>query len=163
MNALSKLNFQIIPVQIFLFIFWFKNGVVDKFFSILMGFVSPGSVPHGDTYEGWAEYIVGTWDKSEIGHALLSPMFPFMFPVLIGLQIMPVLFILRSVLNQEFLTGHIDLTFTRLAAIASLCVTSVMLVSQTITGADDGQYLWQLLGLGMVTLMYINMLNKEAK
>ncbi len=156
---IKRFNFSIIPVQIFLFIFWFKNGFIDKACGIVRGIVSPETAYPGDTWAGWSSYIVGTWDKSEVAHTLLSPFFTALFPVLIALQCLPFILAVVSVVKGEFLTGK-KLEWLERSAIASLFVTSAMLFSQTLAGAGDGQYLWQLLGLGMVLLMYIK--NREA-
>ena len=100
---LKKFAFQIIPIQIFLFVFWFKNGFIDKVMGVVLGFITPDTAYSGDTWAGWKGYIVGTWDKSQIGHALLSPTFDFMFPILIALQCVPFLLVIRSVLAGEFM------------------------------------------------------------
>ncbi|MGF1787471.1 hypothetical protein L4D00_16880 [Photobacterium swingsii] len=151
---IQSLAFNIIPVQIFLFVFWFKNGFIDKVCGVLLGFISPETAYQGDTWVGWKTYIVGTWDKSAVGHLFISPTFDFMFPILIILQCIPFLLILRSVIAGEFMQGK-DRVWLLRAGIASLLVTSCMAFTQTITGASDGQYLWQFLGFGMVALMYI--------
>ena len=90
----KKLSFHIIPVQIFLGIFWFKIGFIDKVCGIFNGLISPETAYHGDTWAGWKEYIVGTWDKSQVAHVALSPLFDALFPVLIILQCLPFLFII---------------------------------------------------------------------
>ncbi len=156
---LDKFNFRVIPAQIFLFVFWLKNGVIDKFFGILNGVMSPDKAYPGDTWSGWESYIVGTWDKSEVAHALLSPTFDIAFPVLILLQMLPVAFAVKSIISREFFVDS-DLTWIKRAATASLFVTSGMLFTQTLAGASDGQYLWQLLGFGMILQMY---LKQESK
>ncbi|UKA12899.1 hypothetical protein [Photobacterium damselae] len=155
----NRLNFSIIPVQIFLFVFWFKNGFIDKVCGIALGIITPETAYKGDTWAGWESYIVGTWDKSEVGHAVLSPFFAILFPILIALQCLPFVLALVSIVKGEFLTGE-KLKWLERSAIASLFVTSAMLFSQTLSGASDGQYLWQLLGFGMVLLMYIK--NRES-
>ncbi|KFA98895.1 MULTISPECIES: hypothetical protein [Vibrio] len=151
---LKKLAFQIIPVQIFLFVFWFKNGFIDKVMGVLLGAVTPETAYAGDTWAGWKGYIVGTWDKSQVGHALLSPTFDFMFPILILLQCLPFILIIRSVLNLEFMTDR-ERPWLLYSAIASLFVAGCMAFTQTISGASDGQYLWQFMGFSMVAIIYI--------
>lgn len=154
-----KLNFRIIPVQIFLGIFWFKNGFIDKVCGILSGIIDPVNAYQGDTWAGWAGYIVGTWDKSAVGHVVLSPLFNVMFPVLILLQCLPFVMVLIGVFNKEFMEVSRQ-DWTERAGLASMFVTSVMLFSQTLAGASDGQYLWQLLGLNMVLMMYLKSIKK---
>ena len=155
----KKLSFHIIPVQIFLGIFWFKNGFIDKVCGIFNGLISPETAYHGDTWAGWKEYIVGTWDKSQVAHVALSPLFDALFPVLIILQCLPFLFIIVSILKLEFLTDANARPWLMKSAVASLFVTSVMLFSQTLSGASDGEYLWHLLAAGMVLIMYIKNTN----
>ncbi len=157
---LKKIHFPIIPLQIFLFIFWFKNGFIDKVMGILMGVVTPDTAYQGDTWQGWSGYIVGTWDKSQVAHTVLSPMFPAAFPVLVLLQCLPFVLAGMSVISGESLQGK-DRVWLMRAAVASLFVNGAMLFSQTLAGASDGQYLWQLLGLGMIAVMYIDHQNKK--
>lgn len=151
---LKKLAYQIIPVQIFLFVFWFKNGFIDKVMGVLLGVITPETAYAGDTWSGWKGYIVGTWDKSQVGHVFLSPTFDFMFPILIVLQCLPFVLVIRSVLNGEFMANK-QRPWLRYAAIASLFVAGCMALTQTLSGASDGQYLWQFMGFIMVALMYI--------
>lgn len=157
---LKKFAFQIIPIQIFLFVFWFKNGFIDKMMGVLLGIITPDTAYAGDTWAGWKGYIVGTWDKSQVGHALLSPTFDFMFPILIALQCLPFLLVIRSVLAGEFMAGK-ERPWLLYAAFASLFVTGCMAFTQTITGASDGQYLWQFIGFSMVAIMYLR--NEQGK
>jgi hypothetical protein len=157
---LKKVAYPIVPLQIFLFAFWFKNGFIDKIMGILLGIVTPETAYSGDTWAGWKGYIVGTWDKSQVGHALLSPTFDFMFPILILLQCLPFVLILRSVINGEFMSNK-ERPWLFHAAISSLFVTSCMAFTQTISGASDSQYLWQFIGFSMVAIMYIR--NEQGK
>ena len=83
-----------------------------------------------------------------------------MFPVIVFLQCLPAIIIIIAIIKGEFLHGK-DHLFTHRAATASLFVTSVLLFSQTIAGAPDGQYLWQLLGLGMILIVYIKNISKS--
>ncbi|OAN11447.1 hypothetical protein A3K86_21130 [Photobacterium jeanii] len=159
-NFLKSLAFQVIPLQIFLFVFWFKNGFIDKVCGVLLGIITPETAYHGDTWQGWKEYIVGTWDKSAVGHTFISPTFDFMFPILIVLQCVPFILILRSVFAGEFMQEKQRPWLLR-AGIASLFVTACMAFTQTITGASDGQYLWQFIGFSMVAIMYIR--NENGK
>ncbi|KAA0554146.1 hypothetical protein F0327_12515 [Citrobacter braakii] len=154
----KKINFSIIPVQIFLGVFWFKNGFIDKVCGIFRGIVTPETAYQGDTWSGWSGYIVGTWDKSQVAHVILSPLFNILFPVLIVLQCLPFILVIMSILKGEFLhcKNRVWLSYS---ATASLFVTSVMLFSQTLSGASDGEYLWHLLGLGIIIIMYINKSN----
>ena len=151
---LQKINFRIIPLQVFFFTFWFKNGFIDKVMGVILGVVSPETAYKGDTWGGWAGYIVGTWDKSAVTQIILSPTFSFMFPILILLQCLPFIFALISIFKGETLNGS-NLIWINRAAVSSLFVTSGMLFTQTLSGASDGQYLWQLLGFGMIALMYL--------
>ncbi|MTI13221.1 hypothetical protein E1189_09370 [Sansalvadorimonas verongulae] len=157
---LKKIHFPIIPLQIFLFIFWFKNGFIDKVMGITLGVVTPETAYQGDTWQGWAGYIIGNWDKSQVGHAVLSPFFPALFPVVVLLQCVPFILAAMSIIGGEFLQGK-DRVWLMRAAVASLFVNGAMLFSQTLSGASDGQYLWQLLGLGMIAIMYIDNQNKK--
>ncbi len=54
---LKKFAFQIIPIQIFLFVFWFKNGFIDKVMGVLLGIITPDTAYAGDTWAGWKGYI----------------------------------------------------------------------------------------------------------
>ena len=157
----KNLAFNIIPAQIFLGIFWFKNGFIDKVCGIFMGIVMPDVAYHGDTWAGWKEYIVGVWDKSVFAHVVLSPLYNALFPVLIILQCLPFIFIFISLLKGEFLTGRQRPWLYR-GAVASLFVTSAMIISQTLSGASDGEYLWHLLADGMVIIMYIRHVEKDS-
>ena len=114
----------------------------------------------GDSWSGWAGYIVGNWDKSQVAHVVLSPFFPALFPVLIVLQCLPFVLAAVSIIGGEFFQGK-DRVWLMRAAVASLIVNGAMLFSQTLAGASDGQYLWQLLGLGMIMVMYIDHQNKK--
>jgi hypothetical protein len=158
-DMIKKLAFHIIPVQIFLGFFWFKNGFIDKVCGIVNGLISPATSYRGDTWIGWKEYIVGTWDKSQVTHVILSPFFDILFPVLIILQCLPFIFIIISILKFEFLNVDTCRPWLMKGAIASLFVTSVMLFSQTLSGASDGEYLWHLLAAGMVLVIYIKTTN----
>lgn len=157
---IKKLAFQIIPLQIFLFVFWFKNGFIDKVMGVLLGIVTPDTAYQGDTWAGWKGYIVGTWDKSQVGHALLSPTFDFMFPILILLQCLPFVLIIRSVLAGEFLAGKERIWLLR-GAFASIFVAGCMVFTQTLAGASDGKYLWQFIAFSMLAIIYIR--NEEGK
>ncbi|AJR05677.1 hypothetical protein H744_1c0652 [Photobacterium gaetbulicola Gung47] len=97
--------FQIIPIRIFLFVSWFKNGFIDKVMGVLLSVVTPDTAYSGDTWAGWKGYIVGTRDKSQVGHVFLSPTFYIMFPILITLQCVPFILFIRSVFNGEFLSN----------------------------------------------------------
>lgn len=154
MSVVKNFAFQIIPLQIFLFIFWFKNGFIDKVCGIFLGIITPETAYQGDTWEGWKGYIVGVWDKSQVGHALISPTYDLMFPILIVLQCLPFILVIRSIMAGEFLKNK-DRPWLRYAAISSFFVTGCMSFTQTLSGASDGQYLWQLLGFSMVAIMYI--------
>ena len=151
---LKKLAYQIIPVQIFLFVFWFKNGFIDKVMGVLLGVITPETAYAGDTWDGWKGDSVGTWEKSQVGHVFLCPTFDLMFPILIVLQCLPFVLVIRSVLNGEFMANK-QRPWLRYAAIASLFVAGCMALTQTLSGASDGQYLWQFMGFSMVALMYI--------
>ncbi|EAS66504.1 hypothetical protein L4D04_05725 [Photobacterium angustum] len=154
-SIIKRINFEIIPAQIFLFAFWLKNGFIDKVFGVALGALYPNNAAYrGDSWAGWESYITGNWNKSEVAHTLFSPVYNYLFPVIIILQCLPAILMIVAFLKGEFLTG-VNTVFTKRAAIASLFVTSVLLFSQTIAGAPDGQYLWQLLGLGMIVMMYI--------
>lgn len=142
------------PIQIFLFTFWLKNGFIDKVCGIALGFFTPETAYQGDTWAGWANYIVGTWDKSQVAHMFLSPLFNLLFPVLIALQCLPFVLAAISILKGEYMADN-KKTWLMKSATASLSVTGTMLFSQTLAGASDGQYLWQLLGLGMIMIIYI--------
>lgn len=155
----KKISFHVIPVQIFLGVFWFKNGFIDKVCGVVYGIVAPETAYHGDTWAGWKEYVVGSWDKSQLAHVVLSPMFDILFPVLIILQCLPVILIIASILNLEFMEVN-ERPWLMKGAIASLFITSVMLFSQTLAGASDGEYLWHLLAAGMVLIMYVKSANK---
>ncbi|EMF0717968.1 hypothetical protein [Citrobacter sp. Marseille-Q6884] len=155
MSALfKKFAFQIIPVQIFIFIFWFKNGFIDKVMGVLLGIITPDTAYAGDTWAGWKGYIVGTWDKSQVAHYFLSPVFDYVFPVLIILQCLPFVLIIISVLKGEFLANK-ERPWLIYAAFASLFVAGCMVFTQTLSGASDGQYLWQFIGFSMVAIMFI--------
>lgn len=160
MNILKKLNFQIIPVQIFIFAFWFKNGFIDKFFGVTIAAFNPTESNKGDSWAGWESYITGGWNKSEVAHTLFTPAYDILFPVIIFLQCLPAVMIIIAILKCEFMHNENN-DLTKRAATASLFVTSVLLFSQTIAGSSDGQYLWQLLGLGMVLIMYIKAISKS--
>ena len=157
---LKKMAFQIIPLQIFLFVFWFKNGFIDKVMGVLLGVVTPDTAYSGDTWSGWKGYIVGTWDKSQVGHVFLSPTFDFMFPILIALQCVPFILIIRSVFNGEFLSNK-ERPWLFYAAVSSLFVAGCMAFTQTLSGASEGQYLWQFMGFSMIAIMYIR--HEQAK
>ncbi|MEC6796314.1 hypothetical protein VXS03_04555 [Photobacterium sp. S4TG1] len=157
---LKKLNFQIIPIQIFLFAFWFKNGFIDKFFGVTIAAFNPTEANKGDSWAGWESYITGSWNKSEVAHALFTPAYDILFPIIIFLQCLPVVMIIIAIINGEFLYDKTH-NFTKRAATTSLFVTSILLFSQTIAGASDGQYLWQLLGFGMVLIMYLKSISKS--
>ncbi|MGB6188745.1 MAG: hypothetical protein WBF70_09265 [Aeromonas molluscorum] len=159
-KSINNVSFKIIPLQIFLFIFWFKNGFIDKVCGILLGIVTPDTAYSGDTWAGWSSYIVGTWDKSQVAHILLSPTFHILFPILILLQCLPFIMIIMSVIKGEFMV-NIKRPWLMYAATSSLFVTGCMLFSQTLAGASDGQYLWQLLELGLVSIIYINYQDKN--
>ncbi len=154
-ELIKKIDLQIIPLHIFWGVFWFKNGFIDKLCGVFLGILTPETAYQGDTWVGWKSYIVGTWDKSQVGHIFLSPLFDILFPVLILLQCLPFILVIASLLKGEFMLGA-NHRFLKAAASASLLVTSIMLFSQTLAGASDGKYLWQLLGLGMIIIMYIN-------
>jgi hypothetical protein len=149
-----KLAFQIIPVQIFIFIFWFKNGFIDKVMGIFWGITTPNTAYAGDTWSGWKDYIVGTWDKSQVAHVVLSPLFDFMFPVVILLQCIPFVLIIISVLKGEFLVDK-ERPWLLYASFASLFVAGCMVFTQTLSGASDGQYLWEFIGFSMVAIIFI--------
>ncbi|PSU26709.1 hypothetical protein DAT36_08990 [Photobacterium phosphoreum] len=159
MNQIKRLNFQIIPAQIFIFAFWIKNGFIDKFFGVTIAAFFPTEANKGDSWAGWESYITGNWNKSDLAHIIFTPAYNYLFPVIVLLQCLPAIIIAIAIIKGEFLHGK-DQVFTQRAATASLFVTSVLLFSQTIAGAPDGQYLWQLLGLGMILIMYIKSINK---
>ncbi|HHP0467319.1 TPA: hypothetical protein ACRZZI_004980 [Vibrio harveyi] len=154
MKQSKTIDWSIVPVFIFMGIFWFKNGFIDKVCGVLLGWITPSTAYQGDTWSGWASYIVGTWDKSQVAHAVLSPVFPVMFPILIVLQCLPFIFCAKAIVSGEFLTGRTRLWLKR-SAVASLFVNGIMLFSQTLAGASDGKYLWQLLAFNMIAIMYI--------
>lgn len=154
LSKLKLLNFKIIPIQIFLFAFWFKNGFIDKLFGVTANVLFPHIAYKGDSWSGWKSYITGNWDKSSVAHMLFTPIYDYMFPLIIILQCLPAVILIIAIMKGEFLNDK-DSVFTQRSAVASLFVTSVLLFSQTISGAPDGQYLWQLLGLGMILIMYI--------
>ncbi|WP_421309791.1 hypothetical protein [Aeromonas sp. 603696] len=98
----NNIQFKIVPLHIFFFIFWFKNGFIDKVCGILLGIITPETAYQGDTWTGWADYIVGNWDKSQVAHALLSPTFNLLFPILILLQCLPFVLTAISIIKKEF-------------------------------------------------------------
>ncbi|WP_033138727.1 hypothetical protein [Aeromonas finlandensis] len=155
-NIVKNISFKIVPLHIFFFVFWFKNGFIDKVCGILLGIITPNTAYQGDTWTGWASYIVGTWDKSQVAHVLLSPTFSVLFPILILLQCLPFLLTIMSIVKGEFVV-NVKRPWLMHAATSSMFVTGCMLFSQVLAGASDGQYLWQLLELGMVSIIYIKL------
>ncbi|WP_318409226.1 hypothetical protein [Photobacterium leiognathi] len=162
LKIIKNLNFKIIPVQIFIFAFWFKNGFIDKLFGITVNILFPKIAYHGDSWAGWESYITGNWDKSWIGHLFFTPIYPIMFPLIIVLQCLPAVILIVAIFKGEFLDNR-QIKFTQHAATASLFITSVLLFSQTLTGSPDGQYLWQLLGLSLVVKIYLSTLENMNK
>ncbi|OCH21698.1 hypothetical protein [Aliivibrio logei] len=128
--------------------FWFSNGVVDKFYGILFG------TSHGDSWEGWKEYIAGTWAKKPLTDALFVPMFDYLFPVLVILQIVPVILLIASFLKLEILPNK-PKTLLKAGLLSSLFVTSSMAVSQTLAGASDVQYLFQFWAVSLLAFWYV--------
>ncbi len=72
---------------------------------------------------------------------------------------MTFLLVIRSVLAGEFMVGK-ERPWLLYAAFSSLFVTG-WAFTQTITGASDGQYLWQFIGFSMVAIMYLR--NEQGK
>ncbi|WP_254052628.1 hypothetical protein [Aliivibrio sp. EL58] len=128
--------------------FWFSNGVVDKFYGILFG------TRHGDSWDGWKEYIAGTWSQKPLTNTLLVPMYDYLFPVLIALQILPVVLLIVSFLKLEILPNR-PKTLLKAGLLSSLFVTASMAVSQTLAGASDVQYLFQFWGVSLLAFWYV--------
>ena len=128
--------------------FWFSNGVVDKFYGILFG------TRHGDSWDGWKEYIAGTWSKKPLTDTLMVPMYDYLFPVLIALQILPVVLLIASFLKLEILPNK-PKTLLKAGLLSSLFVTASMAVSQTLAGASDVQYLFQFWAVSLLAFWYV--------
>ncbi|WP_394167265.1 hypothetical protein [Photobacterium piscicola] len=156
---MKKLSLYIIPVQLFLAAYWFKNGFLDKVVGISLGIIHPKTAYYGLTWGGWHDNIVGSWDKSRIGHLFFSPFFELLFPIIIILQCLPFLFIFMSIINKEFLIGH-DRPWLMRSALTSFIVTTIMLFSQTLSNARDAEYLLNLFSISMVLIIYIVVVEK---
>lgn len=158
-SRVKKLSLYIMPVQLFLAAFWFKNGFLDKVVGISLGILHPKTAYYGLTWGGWHDHIVSNWDNSRIGHLFFTPLFEFLFPIIIILQCLPVLFILMSIINKEFLVDRARPWLMR-SAITSFLVTTIMLFSQTLSNARDAEYLLNLFSISMILIVYLTVVDK---
>jgi hypothetical protein len=128
--------------------FWFSNGVVDKFYGVLFG------TYQGNSWAGWKEYIAGTWAKKPLTDMLFVPLYDYLFPVVIILQILPVVFLIVSFLKMEILPNK-PKTYLKAGLLASLFVTAAMAFTQTLSGAPDVQYLFQFWAVSLLGFWYV--------
>ena len=153
--------FYIIPIQVFIFIYWFKSGIIDKLINIPAAAMFDWAY-QGNSWQGWHDYIAGNWDKSFIGKTFFSPVFAVAFPIIIFLQCLPAVLAAISIIKGEFRAQMARPWLVR-AALANLFVIGVMNVSQNMTGGSDGEYLWHYLGFSMIVLMYIRVVSNIEK
>ncbi len=156
---MKKISLYIIPVQLFLASYWFKNGFIDKVVGIFLGLIHPKTAYYGLTWNGWHDHIVGNWDNSRIGHLFFTPFFNVLFPILIILQCLPLLFIFKSILNKEFFINRERPWLIR-SALVSFIVTTIMLFSETLSNARDAEYLLNLFSINMILIVYVAVIEK---
>ncbi|SMY33997.1 hypothetical protein PMAL9190_01444 [Photobacterium malacitanum] len=156
---MKKLSLYIIPVQIFLAVYWLKNGFLDKIVGIFLGIIHPETAYYGLTWNGWHDRIVDSWDNSRVGHLFFSPFFDILFPTVIVLQCLPFLFIFMSIIKKEFLTNKHRPWLIK-SAISSFVVTAAMIFSETLSNTRDAEYLLHLFSINMILIIYIHFVEK---